>query len=50
MPLSGELHAHTAELSLISLYVPDIDRAAGELDVDLERRAARSARRRGRAR
>ena len=35
MPLSGELHAHTAELSLISLYAPDIDRAAGGLDVDL---------------
>ena len=35
MPLGGELHAHTAELGLISLYVPDIDRAAGELDADL---------------
>ena len=45
MPLSGELHAHTAELGLISLYVPDIDRAAGELDADLQRRPARSAHR-----
>jgi translocation and assembly module TamB len=35
MPLSGELHAHTAELSLISLYFPDVDRAAGQLDVNL---------------
>ena len=35
MPLSGELHAHTAELGLISLYFPDVDRAAGHLDVNL---------------
>ena len=35
MPLSAELHAHTAELGLVSLYVPDIDRAAGGLDADL---------------
>jgi translocation and assembly module TamB len=35
MPLTGELHAHTAELGIVSLYVPDIDRAAGGLDVDL---------------
>ena len=35
MPLGGELHAHAAELGLISLYVPDIDRAAGGLDADL---------------
>ncbi|HEY6825187.1 MAG TPA: hypothetical protein VI195_12145, partial [Steroidobacteraceae bacterium] len=31
MPLSGELHAQTAEASLVTLYVPDIDRAAGHL-------------------
>ncbi len=35
MPLSGELHAHTAELGLISLYFPDVDRAAGHLDANL---------------
>jgi translocation and assembly module TamB len=35
MPLSGELHAHTAELGLISLYFPDVDRAAGHLDADV---------------
>jgi translocation and assembly module TamB len=34
MPVQGEIHAHTAELNLISLYLPDIDRAAGELTVD----------------
>jgi translocation and assembly module TamB len=36
MPVSGELHAHTAELGLISLYFPDVDRAAGHLDVNLK--------------
>ncbi|MFI4878891.1 MAG: translocation/assembly module TamB domain-containing protein [Steroidobacterales bacterium] len=36
MPLSGELHAHTAEVGLLSLYFPDVDRAAGHLDVDLK--------------
>jgi translocation and assembly module TamB len=35
MPLSGELHAHTAELGLISLYFPDVDRAAGQLDANV---------------
>jgi translocation and assembly module TamB len=35
MPLSGELHAHTAELSLISLYFPDVDRVAGHLDANV---------------
>src|SRR5262249_39078565 len=35
MPVRGELHAHTAELNLISLYMPDIDRAAGELSADV---------------
>ena len=35
MPVHGELHAHTGELNLISLYMPDIDRAAGELTADV---------------
>jgi translocation and assembly module TamB len=35
MPVRGELHAHTPELNLISLYMPDIDRAAGELTADV---------------
>ena len=35
MPVHGELHAHTGELSLISLYMPDVDRAAGELSADV---------------
>lgn len=35
MPVRGELHAHTGELNLISLYLPDIDRAAGELTADV---------------
>src|SRR3569833_2732190 len=34
MPVRGELHAHTPELNLISLYMPDIDRSAGELTVE----------------
>jgi translocation and assembly module TamB len=35
MPLDGELHAHTAELDFLSLYVPQIDRAAGRIAMDL---------------
>ncbi|TLY90500.1 MAG: hypothetical protein E6K40_17100, partial [Gammaproteobacteria bacterium] len=35
MPLSGELHAQTAELGLVSLYEPDIDRAAGHFNADI---------------
>ena len=35
MPLSGALHAQTAEASLVTLYVPDIDRAAGHLSADV---------------
>jgi len=31
MPVSGELHAQTSKLDLVSVYVPDIDRAAGNL-------------------
>jgi len=36
MPVHGELHAHTGQLNLISLYMPDIDRAAGELTADVQ--------------
>jgi translocation and assembly module TamB len=36
MPIRGEIHAHTAELSLISLYMPDIDRAAGDLTAEVQ--------------
>jgi len=35
MPLSGAVHAETSELGLLSLYFPDIDRAAGELRADV---------------
>ncbi|HEV2229936.1 MAG TPA: translocation/assembly module TamB domain-containing protein [Steroidobacteraceae bacterium] len=35
MPLSGAVHAQTTELGLLSLYFPDIDRAAGELHADV---------------
>jgi translocation and assembly module TamB len=31
MPVAGELHAQTSKLDLVSVYVPDIDRAAGKL-------------------
>ena len=31
MPVSGELHAQTSKVDLVSVYVPDIDRAAGNL-------------------
>lgn len=36
MPVRGELHAHTGELNLIELYLPEIDRAAGELGADVQ--------------
>ncbi|MFL6604623.1 MAG: translocation/assembly module TamB domain-containing protein [Steroidobacteraceae bacterium] len=36
MPVQGEIHAHTDQLGLITLYVPDIDRAAGHLDADMK--------------
>jgi translocation and assembly module TamB len=36
MPLSGELRAQTSDLDLITLYVSDIDRAAGGLDANIE--------------
>jgi len=35
MPLAGALHAETSELGLVSLYFPDIDRAAGDLHADV---------------
>jgi translocation and assembly module TamB len=36
MPLTGALHAQSAEASLVTLYVPDIDRAAGHVSADIE--------------
>jgi translocation and assembly module TamB len=36
MPIKGELHAHTGDLGLVTLYVPEIDRAAGSLNADVE--------------
>jgi len=36
MPVQGEIHAHTDQLGLITLYVPDIDRASGHLDGDMK--------------
>ncbi|HVW70974.1 MAG TPA: translocation/assembly module TamB domain-containing protein [Steroidobacteraceae bacterium] len=36
MPVRGELHAHTNELNLVELYIPEIDRAAGELAADVQ--------------
>ena len=36
MALSGALHLQTSEANLVTLYVPDIDRAAGHLDADLK--------------
>jgi translocation and assembly module TamB len=34
MPVAGELRAQTSKLDLLSIYIPDIDRAAGELTAD----------------
>jgi translocation and assembly module TamB len=34
MPLAGELRAQTSKVDLISVYLPDIDRAAGNLTAD----------------
>jgi translocation and assembly module TamB len=34
MPVAGELRAQTSKVDLVSVYVPDIDRAAGELTAD----------------
>jgi translocation and assembly module TamB len=36
MPLSGELHAQSAQCDLITLYVPDIDRASGQVNADMQ--------------
>jgi translocation and assembly module TamB len=36
MPISGELHAQSSELELLTLYAPDIDRAVGGLDADIQ--------------
>lgn len=35
MPVTAELHAQSAEVDLVSLYVPDIDRAAGHFNADV---------------
>ena len=35
MPLKGELKMHTAELGFVTLYAPQIDRAAGRLETDV---------------
>ncbi|HEV2285436.1 MAG TPA: translocation/assembly module TamB domain-containing protein, partial [Steroidobacteraceae bacterium] len=35
LPLTGALHAETSDLGLLTLYFPDIDRAAGELHADV---------------
>jgi translocation and assembly module TamB len=35
MPIQGEVHTQTGELSLITLYMPEIDRAAGRLVADV---------------
>jgi translocation and assembly module TamB len=34
MPITGEMRAQTSKLDLVSIYVPDIDRAAGDLTAD----------------
>lgn len=34
MPIAGELRAQTSKLDLISIYVPELDRAAGSLTAD----------------
>ena len=34
MPVAGELHAQSGKLDLVSVYLPDIDRAAGNLTAD----------------
>ncbi|HEY1491024.1 MAG TPA: translocation/assembly module TamB domain-containing protein, partial [Steroidobacteraceae bacterium] len=35
MPVSGELHAHSADCGLVTLYVPQIDRASGQFTADV---------------
>ena len=36
MPLTGEIHAQSADVDLVSLYIPDIDRAAGHFNADIQ--------------
>jgi translocation and assembly module TamB len=36
MPVSGSLHAQSADLGLLSVYFPDIDRAAGHFNADVD--------------
>ena len=45
-PMRGQLQMATGELGFITLYVPEIDRASGHFDADLDASPARSARRR----
>jgi translocation and assembly module TamB len=35
MPVTGELHAHSADCGLVTLYVPQIDRASGQFTADV---------------
>jgi translocation and assembly module TamB len=35
MPVSGELHILNADCALVSLYVPDVDRASGHFNADM---------------
>jgi translocation and assembly module TamB len=35
MPVSGELHARSADCGLVTLYVPQIDRASGQFTADV---------------
>lgn len=35
MPLQGHLKVHTAELGFVTLYAPQIDRAAGKLEAEM---------------
>ena len=36
MPLTGEMHAQSADCDLLTLYVPDIDRASGHFNADIQ--------------
>jgi translocation and assembly module TamB len=36
LPVQAEVHAQTSQLDLLSLYLPDIDRAAGHLTADAQ--------------
>jgi translocation and assembly module TamB len=34
LPIAGELHAQTSKLDLLSVYIPELDRAAGKLTAE----------------